>query len=30
MPAIAIDSLAKSYGHIRALAGVSFEIEKGK
>ncbi len=30
MLAIAIEKLAKSYGHIRALAGVSFEIQKGE
>jgi len=30
MTAIEIDKLAKSYGHIKALAGVSFEIQKGE
>ena len=30
MKAIAIDNLSKSYGHIKALAGVSFEIEAGE
>ena len=30
MSAIAIDDLTKSYGHIRALTGVSFEIQKGE
>jgi ABC-2 type transport system ATP-binding protein len=30
MPAIAIDKLSKSYGHIRALSKVSFEIESGE
>src|SRR5689334_20914946 len=30
MSAISIDRLSKSYGHIRALAGVSMEIEKGE
>jgi ABC-2 type transport system ATP-binding protein len=30
MTAIAIDKLSKSYGHIRALAGVSFEIDTGE
>jgi ABC-2 type transport system ATP-binding protein len=30
MSAIAIQGLSKKYGHIRALAGVSFEIPKGE
>jgi ABC-2 type transport system ATP-binding protein len=30
MKAIEVDRLAKSYGHIRALAGVSFAIESGE
>jgi ABC-2 type transport system ATP-binding protein len=30
MTAIAIEKLAKSYGHIKALAGVSFEIGQGE
>jgi ABC-2 type transport system ATP-binding protein len=30
MSAIAIQGLSKSYGHIRALAGVSFEIAQGE
>jgi ABC-2 type transport system ATP-binding protein len=30
MEAIAIDNLSKSYGHIRALAGVSFKISPGE
>ncbi len=30
MTAIAAQRLSKAYGHIRALAGVSFEIEKGE
>ncbi len=30
MSAIAIEKLAKSYGNIRALTGVSFEIQKGE
>jgi ABC-2 type transport system ATP-binding protein len=30
MTAIVIDKLSKSYGHIRALAGVSFEIDTGE
>jgi ABC-2 type transport system ATP-binding protein len=30
MKAIAIDKLSKSYGQIKALAGVSFEIEAGE
>ncbi len=30
MSAIAIENLAKSYGRIRALTGVSFEIQKGE
>jgi len=30
MAAIAIEKLSKSYGHIRALAGVSFEVERGE
>jgi len=30
MSAIAIDNLSKSYGHIRALTGVSFGVDKGE